>query len=78
MGMTTTFTVHLSLTCDGGRTWTSDSLPCPTTLTLDAESLAKAVLAAKAQGWSFRYPHAACPACRLPEVPSGRATIIKE
>ena len=73
MGMSATETVRLRLDCDS---LTDAGGSCAATLEMVAESLAKAVLQAKAQGWQFRFPLVACPACRLPEVPSGRATMI--
>ena len=74
MGLTATETVHLRLACDGS---TPDGRPCPVVATFEDESMSKAVLQARDQGWTFRYPLAACPVCRLPEKPLGRATVIK-
>jgi hypothetical protein len=69
-----TSVVTLEIACDGQR---PDGSPCPVELTVAAEDLYKAVNLARQEGWRFRYPHAACPTCQLPTMPSGRASIVR-
>ncbi|MCX6497184.1 MAG: hypothetical protein NTU93_00105 [Arthrobacter sp.] len=64
-----------TIACDGRG---PEDKGCDAVLTIEAESLARAVLQAKQAGWRFSCQYAACPQCRLPEVPAGHATIIKE
>ena len=63
----------LEIACDGRG---PEGAGCAAVVTVEGMNFRQAVDQAKASGWTFGCVEAACPACRLPERPSGRAGMI--